>query len=223
MEKAEGVLVADVAADSPAALAGIRRADVVTAVGGRAMEDGRSLAREIGAMEPGDHVVVTVVREGEPLDIAVRLAGWPDAGTRAGRRCPGAGFGLRTPARSAPGATGRPARDRRRAARQPGGEGEAAARRRAAQRRQRARRGERRRAAGPPQGGRRRSRAWRCCSSSGAGSRASWRCASRSHSLPGARRTGEAAPGTGGDLFEAIRPCSGPGVRDRSQPRTSRP
>ena len=80
MEKAEGVLVADVAADSPAALAGIRRADVVTAVGGRAMEDGRSLAREIGAMEPGDDVVVTVVREGEPLDIAVRLAGWPDAG-----------------------------------------------------------------------------------------------------------------------------------------------
>ena len=44
------------------------------------MEDGKALALEIGAMEPGDEAVVTVVREGEPLDIAVKLGGWPDAG-----------------------------------------------------------------------------------------------------------------------------------------------
>jgi len=75
-----GVLVSDVAPDSPAARAGIRRADVVTAVGGRAMENGKALAREIGTMEPGDEVVVTVVRAGEPLEVAVKLGGWPDAG-----------------------------------------------------------------------------------------------------------------------------------------------
>ena len=80
MEKAEGVLVVDVAPDSPAARAGILRADVVTAAGGRPMEDGKTLAREIGAMEPGDEVVVTVVRKGEPREIRVELAGWPDAG-----------------------------------------------------------------------------------------------------------------------------------------------
>ena len=80
MEKASGVLVNDVAPDSPAARAGIRRADVVTAVGGRSMEGGKALAREIGAMEPGDGVVITVVRDGEPLEIAVKLGGWPDAG-----------------------------------------------------------------------------------------------------------------------------------------------
>ena len=90
MEKPSGVLVADVAPDSPAARAGIRRADVVTAVGGRAMEDGKALAREIGSMEPGDDVVVTVVRDGGPLDLAVELGGWPDAAEKAVSEAPGA-------------------------------------------------------------------------------------------------------------------------------------
>ena len=80
IKEVSGVLVNDVAPDSPAARAGMRRADVVTAVGGRAMENGKALAREIGTMEPGDEVVVTVVRDGEPLEIAVKLGGWPDAG-----------------------------------------------------------------------------------------------------------------------------------------------
>ena len=80
MEKADGVLVVDVAPDSPAARAGILRADVVTAAGGRPMEDGKTLARAIGAMAPGDEVVVTVVRKGEPREVRVELADWPDAG-----------------------------------------------------------------------------------------------------------------------------------------------
>ena len=79
-QEVSGVLVNDVAPDSPAARAGMRRADVVTAVGGQPMENGKALAREIGAMEPGDEVVVTVVRDGEPLEVAVKLGGWPDAG-----------------------------------------------------------------------------------------------------------------------------------------------
>ena len=80
LEGTSGVLVADVAADSPAARAGILRADVVTRVAGRPMENGKALAREIGAMEPGDAVAITVIRAGEPHEIEVELAGWPDAG-----------------------------------------------------------------------------------------------------------------------------------------------
>ena len=97
MEKVEGVLVADVVADSPAARAGIRRADVVTAIGGRSMKDGKTLAREVGAMEPGDELKVTVFRDGEPLEIAVELSGWPEAGGEAvsDAREPGSGSGPR--------------------------------------------------------------------------------------------------------------------------------
>ncbi len=91
VEKATGVLVADVVPDSPAARAGILRADVVTAVGGRPMADGKALAREIGAMEPGDGVTITVIRKGEPREIRVELAGWPGAEREAVSEAPAAG------------------------------------------------------------------------------------------------------------------------------------
>ena len=97
MEQVEGALVAEVVADSPAAHAGIRPADVVTAIGGRSMTDGRTLAREVGAMEPGDALTVTVFRDGKPLEIAVELGGWPEAGGEApsDARESGAGAGPR--------------------------------------------------------------------------------------------------------------------------------
>ena len=79
LEGTAGVLVADVTPDSPAARAGILRADVVTAVAGRPMEDGKSLAREIGSMEPGDEVAITVYRDGKAHEIEVELARWPVA------------------------------------------------------------------------------------------------------------------------------------------------
>lgn len=75
---AKGVLVLDVTTDSPAARAGLRRADVVIAAGGRPMEDGKALARAIGAMTPGDEVTITVLRGGEAHSLEVELGGWPE-------------------------------------------------------------------------------------------------------------------------------------------------
>ena len=80
LAQAKGVLVADVTPESPAARAGIRRGDVVTAAGGQPMEDGKELARAVGAMDPGDEVAVTVLRDGEAHELRVRLGGWPEAG-----------------------------------------------------------------------------------------------------------------------------------------------
>lgn len=79
MDEAQGVLVADVVPDSPADRAGIRRADVLTAIGGKPTKDGKALARKVGAMAPGDSVNLTVVRDGKALEIEVELAGWPGA------------------------------------------------------------------------------------------------------------------------------------------------
>lgn len=83
LETSDGVLVAGVASDSPAERAGIERADVVTAVDGRAMEDGRMLARAVGDMKPGAKLNLTVWRDGKEREITVELDEWPDEGELA--------------------------------------------------------------------------------------------------------------------------------------------
>ena len=96
LESVDGVLVADVVPDSPAARAGVLRADVVTAVEGRSMADGKSLAREVGGKDPGDDVTLTVVRDGKAIELEVQLGGWPDAQVTVGDAGkPGSGSGPR--------------------------------------------------------------------------------------------------------------------------------
>lgn len=59
--------VATVAADSQAALAGLKRADVITAVNGEAVEWQRSLTRQLSGTKP---LTLTVWRQGEEVSIA---------------------------------------------------------------------------------------------------------------------------------------------------------
>ena len=60
-----GALVADVTASSAADTAGLRAGDVITAVGGRRVEDPTDLAAAIRSSDPGDRVTITYVREGK--------------------------------------------------------------------------------------------------------------------------------------------------------------
>ena len=53
MKKAEGAMVDKPQAGSPAAKAGIKSGDVITAVNGTPVKDARELARKIGMMAPG--------------------------------------------------------------------------------------------------------------------------------------------------------------------------
>ncbi len=53
LKKAEGALVAEPQANSPAAKAGIKAGDVITQVNGEPVKDSRDLAKTIGAMAPG--------------------------------------------------------------------------------------------------------------------------------------------------------------------------
>jgi serine protease Do len=68
-----GALVVDVVEDEPAALAGLRRWDVITAVSGSPIEDGDALVRVISGLRPGAEVSLGVVREGRPVNLAARL------------------------------------------------------------------------------------------------------------------------------------------------------
>jgi serine protease Do len=65
LKEARGALVAEPQADSPAARAGIEAGDVITAVNGKDISDGRDLARTIGGISPGAAVTLNVIRKGQ--------------------------------------------------------------------------------------------------------------------------------------------------------------
>jgi serine protease Do len=62
----EGVIVRQVEPSSPAARAGLRRADIITHIDGQAVSTGGDLRRVLRAHQPGDAVRLTVVRASAP-------------------------------------------------------------------------------------------------------------------------------------------------------------
>jgi serine protease Do len=69
-----GALVNDVKADSPAARAGIKTGDVITAVNGNEVQGSNELRNLISSLTPGSTAAVTVVRDGKTQQVPVRLA-----------------------------------------------------------------------------------------------------------------------------------------------------
>ncbi|MFN3847500.1 MAG: S1C family serine protease [Paracoccaceae bacterium] len=73
IDSAKGALIADVTADTPAAQAGMKRGDVVTAVNGTVVETPRDLTRLVASAKPGTEVRIDLLRAGQPTEIAVKL------------------------------------------------------------------------------------------------------------------------------------------------------
>jgi len=63
---------------SPAAQAGLRENDIITAIDDEALRDGRQLATVMRAYRPGDTTSLTVWRNGESLVIPVTLTTMPE-------------------------------------------------------------------------------------------------------------------------------------------------
>jgi serine protease Do len=78
LKKAEGALVAQPQADSPAAKAGVVAGDVITDIDGASIKDSRDLARKVGMMAPGAKIKVTLVRNGETKTLAMTLGKMPN-------------------------------------------------------------------------------------------------------------------------------------------------
>lgn len=74
-----GVLVEDFQPDSPARAAGLRRHDVIVAIGGRRVGRTGELQGVIAQYSPRDRVEVEVIRYGEPLRFEVQLTEAPFA------------------------------------------------------------------------------------------------------------------------------------------------
>src|SRR5690606_4912321 len=84
-QDAEGVLVASVVEGTGAAAAGLRGTvtqgenvqigDLIVAINGRRISDSTVLFNELDRYEAGDTVTVTILRDGEELDVPVTLQG----------------------------------------------------------------------------------------------------------------------------------------------------
>ena len=78
LKKAEGALVAEPQADSPAAKAGIQSGDVITAVNGATVKDARELARTIGGLAPGTSIKLNVLHKGTDKVVNLTLGTLPN-------------------------------------------------------------------------------------------------------------------------------------------------
>jgi serine protease Do len=76
-EASEGVPIASVDHLGPAARAGLRQGDVVTAVNGQRVESARGLIRAIAATTPGNSVRLTVRRGARAMDVSVTVGRRP--------------------------------------------------------------------------------------------------------------------------------------------------
>ncbi len=70
-----GALVADVVPGSPAAAAGLKAGDVVTAFDDQPVDGAKGLVAFVASRKPGDRVTLRVVRRWQPVVVAVELGG----------------------------------------------------------------------------------------------------------------------------------------------------
>jgi len=77
IKKAEGALVTEPQANSPAAKAGVEAGDVITAVNGNAVKDARDLAKRIGGMAPKSTVKLTLLHKGAEKTVDLTLGELP--------------------------------------------------------------------------------------------------------------------------------------------------
>jgi serine protease Do len=69
-----GVFVQQVTAGGPASKAGMQAADIIVGINGETVRDGDHLVQVISAAQPGSTVKLKVLRDGKPVELAVKVA-----------------------------------------------------------------------------------------------------------------------------------------------------
>ncbi len=75
VEGGSGILVVSVDENGPAAKAGLKAGDLITRIGGKPVKDGEEVRREVEALDSGKEAVVSVLRDGRPLELKVTVGG----------------------------------------------------------------------------------------------------------------------------------------------------
>jgi S1-C subfamily serine protease len=81
LEKVQGVLITGVLQAGPAAQAGVRPGDVVTAVGDRVVQTTADLLKAVAALKPQSSASLGVVRNGQRMRINVQIGQRPAPGS----------------------------------------------------------------------------------------------------------------------------------------------
>lgn len=82
LERPVGVLITGVAPGSPAAAAGMRPGDIVTAIDGKPTDDAGALRYRLATSSVGETITVSLRRNGSTLSLPVRLAAPPEVPRR---------------------------------------------------------------------------------------------------------------------------------------------
>lgn len=82
LKDTRGILVNSVQPGGPAERAGIRAGDVITALNGQPIDDPNSFRNRVASTPPGTEVKLSIVRDGQPREMGVRLGELrPEAGS----------------------------------------------------------------------------------------------------------------------------------------------
>ena len=86
LDKVQGVLITGVLQGGPAALAGVRPGDVVTAVAARPVLTTAELLKAVAALKPQSAARLSLLRNGQPQDVDVKVGERPAPAAPAPRR-----------------------------------------------------------------------------------------------------------------------------------------
>jgi serine protease Do len=93
LDKAEGILIAEVADDSPAKKAGLKQGDVILSLNGTKLDDVANLRNRIALTPPDSKVTLQLIRDGKMKNIEVTIGEQPSDLSRAARGSRGMGHG----------------------------------------------------------------------------------------------------------------------------------
>jgi serine protease Do len=91
LRQVRGVLVNSVNPGGPADQAGVKTGDVIVQLNGKDVNDSNTLRNDIAGMQPGTAVTLSILRDGKPLDIRVKLGELTPESARANQPESGGG------------------------------------------------------------------------------------------------------------------------------------